>query len=676
MNNSSQKNLQVDWEKIKDGFKNFCTMSFISLFLATNLSNPISNPSVRWGQRVRTNPLTSFKKNTFHKFKNRLETQNKNKYRSLRRSQVGFTQAIPANGFSSSYPAPPVPVQYPKVTDIKKNPVTIGNSKQDFYITTFKYNKIEYWTVLGNASPYKSQRYFEEKLKEQGKKAFPNKVAFNLPTDGDHVFMKPDREAMHLPDQWASVVFVPDFANSNRTNKKLKKYQGEDRRLNPNVSKELNYGMDKLLQYREQDILKHFLDSISPAGGLYDQKKHNYDDFAILHGLQDIFIDGYNQAFNYDMFEYEKWLNSYGIDITKPESVIAHYIELSLNAQELDWENIQSYPFEIQRSKNSVFSPEYYIQKVIEASNYHTTSVRELTRFVSSSQYKTRALSKQADNDFRILDFLENQAKSFYTEDSSFAQTQINSLINNFKADLKKAKQIPKTSKKSKREVLDFCCEDNNSQLGNYYSPKWGRGRAFDDRTKKVKKSQFLGKPMVKDTGTMTKPTNPRKIMNMFNWGITFKIFNIEFRIGVGEDRDLYYEDFNPIIESKKTVSKPTSGGADNGNSPPSGGDSGGGGTDGNGPPGEGGSSGGGADGNGPPGGSGGSGPSGSGHDGSGGSNAGSTGSGYKQVDKKEKKEEQNKESVIVGSPAKRPSAWSLMPDLDEIEKEDLISTR
>lgn len=50
MNNSSQKNLQVDWEKIKDGFKNFCTMSFIPLFLATNLSNPISNPSVRWGQ--------------------------------------------------------------------------------------------------------------------------------------------------------------------------------------------------------------------------------------------------------------------------------------------------------------------------------------------------------------------------------------------------------------------------------------------------------------------------------------------------------------------------------------------------------------------------------------------------------------------------------------------------
>ena len=108
---------------------------------------------------------------------------------------------------------------------------------------------------------------------------------------------------------------------------------------------------------------------------------------------------------------------------------------------------------------------------------------------------------------------------------------------------------------------------------------------------------------MVKDTGTMTKPANPRKIMNMFNWGITFKIFNFEFRIGVGGDRYLYYEDFNPIIESKKTISKPTSGGADNGNGPPGGG----------------GSSGGGTDGNGPPGGSGGSGPSGSGHDASGG---------------------------------------------------------
>ena len=437
--------------------------------------------------------------------------------------------------------------------------------------------------------------------------------------------------------------FIPEFSNSHRTNTNIGKYVGEDRRVNPARPYELNYGMDSLLKQREHDILQHFLDSISPGSDLYKKSIRNqnltYDDFAILQGLHSIFIDGYNKAFNNDVAEYDRWLKKEGIDITKPESVITHYIELSKDAQKIDWEQIQEYPLEMARSKNSVYSPEYYILKVIEAGNYHATSIRELVRFVPNLDYQTELLRTQDYRDLIILNFLKEQAKSFYTQDASFNQIKIDDLIKKFELSLQKAKQIPTTSKKSKRDVLDFCCEKKLCQLENYYKPKWGRGRAFDDRTSEVKKSkqgQPFGKPDVKNSGTMTKPANPRTIMDFFNWGINFKLFGLEFRIGPESAIDIWRE--NP-------ANNPTDGGGSNG------GGSGGGGSDG------GGSDGGGSDG--------------------GGSGESSTGSESKQVDKKDEKETKNKNPFRYGPPTLPKSTFSLMPDLDEFEDDtDLISTK
>ena len=205
MNSFSKKKFQADLKKVKNGIKKFCTISFIPFFLSTSLSNSILDES-KISSRTITSPLTSVQKLSFRKFQKGVELRNKNEYRYLCKSQLAFTQTMGSSGLGSTYPKPPVPaVNPPQVTNIQKYPVKVGKFEEPLYITTFTYNKTDYWTILGNALPYKYKASFEEELRKKGANTFPNSKFFNLPIAGDHVFMEPDRNAMHLGERWASV---------------------------------------------------------------------------------------------------------------------------------------------------------------------------------------------------------------------------------------------------------------------------------------------------------------------------------------------------------------------------------------------------------------------------------------------------------------------------------------
>ena len=289
-----------------------------------------------------------------------------------------------------------------KVTNKQTHEVVIANKK--YFITTFTYKKINYWSMLGNTVRYKDGNEIAERLKKwvnnnakyKNYKPLPFTIIF------DHVYPQPFREAMGINENYAHTVMIPNFLNFARTNNTYKdngilldKYTGFDFTLDTDTN-EPELGFHKISATRQSDVLARLLPLINPTVSPFvSNPLIPADKLQILFDLWDEFEKGYESAYTKDNTLYEnEFCQKYSIDPNKPESMMAFYLEMLLNAQDKDFMEIKNYFTQMQTETGNLLSEEYLIESILKGTKLQSTYIHELTQFIDSPRYCTYVKTK------------------------------------------------------------------------------------------------------------------------------------------------------------------------------------------------------------------------------------------------------------------------------------------